>query len=81
MGQTLGKADSHLQLQCQCQAYASGMEKWMELSTLYFCLFKTQVQINNKVLLYSTQNYIQYPGVNHDGKEFEKGCVCVCVCN
>ena len=28
--------------------------------------------INNKVLLYSTGNYIQYPGINHNGKEYEK---------
>ena len=26
--------------------------------------------INNKVLLYSTGNYIQYPVINHNGKEF-----------
>ena len=28
--------------------------------------------INNKVLLYSTGNYIQYPVINHNGKEYEK---------
>ena len=28
--------------------------------------------INNKVLLYSTGKYIQYPVINHDGKEHEK---------
>ena len=28
--------------------------------------------IDNKVLLYSTGNYIQYPGINHNGKEYEK---------
>ena len=28
--------------------------------------------INNKVLLYSTGNCIQYPIVNHNGKEYEK---------
>ena len=28
--------------------------------------------INSKVLLYSTENYIQYPGINHNGKEYEK---------
>ena len=27
--------------------------------------------INNRVLLYSTGNYIQYPVVNHNGKEYE----------
>ena len=29
--------------------------------------------INNKVLLYSTGNYIQYPVINHNGKKYEKG--------
>ena len=28
--------------------------------------------INNKVLLQSTGNYIQYPVINHNGKEYEK---------
>ena len=28
--------------------------------------------INNQVLLYSTGNYIQYPGINHNGKEYRK---------
>ena len=28
--------------------------------------------INNKVLLYSTGNYIQYSVINHNGKEFFK---------
>ena len=28
--------------------------------------------INNKVLLYRTGNYIQYPVINHNGKESEK---------
>ena len=40
--------------------------------------------INNKVLLYSTRNYIQSAGIDHDGKEYKKEplcmCVCVCVC-
>ena len=47
--------------------------------------------INNKVLLCGTGNYIQYPVINHNGKEYEKEyihmciyayipCVCVCVC-
>ena len=33
--------------------------------------------INNKVLLYSTVNYIQYPVINHNGKEYEKEYICV----
>ena len=36
--------------------------------------------INNKVLLYSTENYIQNPMRNHNGKEyFLKKKVCVCI--
>ena len=29
--------------------------------------------INNKVLLYSIENYIQYPLINYSGKEYKKG--------
>ena len=29
-------------------------------------------RINNKVLLYSIGNYIQYPVTNHNGKEYEQ---------
>ena len=28
--------------------------------------------INTKVVLYSSGNYIQYPVINHNGKEYEK---------
>ena len=28
--------------------------------------------INNKILLYSTRNYLQYPLIKHNGKEYEK---------
>ena len=35
--------------------------------------------INNKVLLYSTGNYIQYPVINHNGKEYEKKYIYVCI--
>ena len=31
--------------------------------------------INNKVLLDSTGNCIQYPVINHNGKEYEKECI------
>ena len=31
--------------------------------------------INNKVLLSSTGNYIQYPVISHNGKEYEKECI------
>ena len=29
-------------------------------------------RINNKVLLYSTESYIQYLVINHNGKEYQK---------
>ena len=31
--------------------------------------------INNEVHLYSTENYIQYPKINHSGKEYEEECI------
>ena len=34
--------------------------------------------INNKVLLYSTGNYIQYPEINHNEKEYKKN-VYICI--
>ena len=37
--------------------------------------------INNKVLLYSTGNYIQYPEISHNSKENKKECVYICVCS
>ena len=35
--------------------------------------------INSKVLLHSTGNHIQYPVINHNGKEYEKECVYICI--
>ena len=35
--------------------------------------------INNNVLLYSTGNYIQYPVINHNGKEYERICIYMCI--
>ena len=35
--------------------------------------------INNKVLMYSTGNYIQYPVINHNGKEHKKKNVYRCI--
>ena len=34
--------------------------------------------INNKVLLNSTGNYIQYSVINHSGKECAKECIYMC---
>ena len=35
--------------------------------------------INNKVLLYTTGNYIQSPGINHNGKKYLKKNVYMCI--
>ena len=32
---------------------------------------------NHKVLLYSTENYIQHPVINHNGEGYRKQCICV----
>ena len=36
--------------------------------------------VNNKALLFSTGNYIQALGIDHDGREYKKGVVCVYIC-
>ena len=33
--------------------------------------------ISRKVILYSTGKYIQYPVINHNGKEYEKEYICI----
>ena len=35
--------------------------------------------INNKVLMYSTGNYIQYPVISRNGKEYKKETVYMCI--
>ena len=63
--------NGHRQQTGGCQ----GGRAWgrMELETgvsRYQLLFMEWV--NNKVLLYSTENYIQYPMINHNRKGYEK---------
>ena len=45
-------------------------------SSVYSFTLRMQ-SINNKDLPYSTGNYIQYPTMNHNGKEYEKEYICV----
>ena len=40
---------------------------------------QTSIYIKNKVLLYSKGNYIQYPVINHNEKEYKKMFVCIYV--
>ena len=42
------------------------------------CKWLYREWMNNKVLLHSTGNYIQYPEINHNGKEYRKECTYMC---
>ena len=57
---------------CQGQGCGGGMDWEFEISR---CKLLYREWINNKVLLYSTGNYIPYPVINHNGKEYEKECI------
>ena len=39
------------------------------------CQLSCREWISSKVLLQSTENYIPYPEMNHNGKEYEKECI------
>ena len=52
----------------QTCGYCGGGMDWE--SGLSSCKLLLTEWKNNKVLLYSTGNYIQYPGITHNGKEF-----------
>ena len=61
----------HREQTCGCQGVGGGggMEWEFGISR---CKLLYIGWINNKVLLYSTGNYIQYPVINHNGKEYAK---------
>ena len=65
----------HREQTCGCQG-GEGSEGGMDWEFgVSRCKLLHTEWINNKVLLYSTGNYIQYPGINHDGKEYKKECI------
>ena len=51
------------------EGVGGGMKREVGVSR---CKLLCMEWINNKVLLYSTENYIQYPVINHNGKEYIK---------
>ena len=54
--------------QTYCQGGEGVGEGWIgSLGLISRCKLLHIEWINNKVLLYSTGNYIQYPGINHNG--------------
>ena len=60
----------HGEQTCGCQGGGTEWEFGVRLSYIEW--------INNKVLLYSTGNYIQCPEINHNGKEYKKECIHIC---
>ena len=56
----------HREQTCGCQA-GGGRGGWTGSSGLVDANYYSE-WINNKVLLYSTGNDIQSPGIDHDGK-------------
>ena len=52
-----------------CQGEGAGGEMEWEFGVSRCKLLYIE-WINNKVLLYSTGSYIQYPMINHNGKEY-----------
>ena len=63
----------HREQTCGCQGrvgWGGGGKDW-EFG-ISRCKLVYAGWINNKVLLYSTGDYIQYPVINHNGKEYEK---------
>ena len=58
------------------EGVGEGMEWEVRVSR---CKLLYMEWINNKVLLYSTGNCIQYPVINHNGKEYKKECVYICI--
>ena len=58
---------------CACQVAGGGAGGGMDWE---FGISRCKVLyiewINNRVLLYSTGNYIQYPVTNHNGNKYEK---------
>ena len=55
----------HKEKTCGCQRESKDWECGNSRSKLLY-----REWINNNVLLYSTGNYIQYPVINHNAKEY-----------
>ena len=61
----------HKEQHCGCQGGGSRRGMDWEFGISRYKLLYTE-WINNKVLLYSIGNYIQYLVINHNGKEMKK---------
>ena len=68
-----------------CHRFGNVLMRYLKLAqiiTIMIIMLQTIIYRINKqqILLYSTRSYIQYPVINHNGKEYEKEYMCVCVC-
>ena len=59
----------HREQTCGCQGEGGAVDWEFGISR---CKLLYIGWINGKVLLYSAGNYIQYPVINHNGKEYKK---------
>ena len=76
LSKTQKQTHRHREQTCGCQEGGGGEGMDWEFGIGRCKVFYIE-QINNKVLLYSTGNYIQYPVINRNGKEYEKEYTCV----
>ena len=64
----------HGEQTCGCQGEREvGGKDWE--TVISRCKVLHTEWVNNRVLLYSIGNYIQYPVINHNGKDYEKECI------
>ena len=61
----------HREQICGCQGEGTMGEQWVGRLGLADANYYTE-WTNSNVLLYSREKYIQYPVINHNGKEHEK---------
>ena len=73
----------HREQTCGCQGGGDvgrdGVGVWDQQMQAIIYRMDKQEWINNKVLLYSTGNYIQHPVINHNGKGYKKKNVQMCI--
>ena len=63
----------HREQTCGCRGQQEGWGKGrIGGSGVSRCKLGYIARMNNKLLLYSTANHIQYPVINHNGEEHEK---------
>ena len=66
-----GSTHRHRDQTCGCQGREGGRGRHWEFGVRR-CKLLHREWINNKVLMQSTGKYIQYPVINHNGKEYKK---------